>query len=129
MHLAVITILAVIGLWWFTRSRLLFHLSVRRGQVLVVSGRVPAGLLREIRDVFRGSRMSGSVKAYAEEQSGRLTASGGIDAGTAQRLRNMFGLYPASKLRQAPAIERPTLGQLSGIAWLAWLFESGLTRR
>jgi hypothetical protein len=28
-----------------------------------------------------------------------------------------------SKMRQAPAIAKPTLGQLSGIAWIAWLFE------
>jgi hypothetical protein len=31
--------------------------------------------------------------------------------------------YPASQLRQAPAVQQPTLGQLSGIAWLAWILD------
>ena len=38
-------------------------------------------------------------------------------------MRNTFMLYPASQLRQAPAIQQPTLGQLSGIAWLAWMLD------
>ncbi len=122
MHLAVIAILAVVGLWWFSRSRTMFHLSVRAGRVLVVSGRVPGGVLREFRDVFRGTTMSGSVRALRQEHGSRIVTSG-IDPRTTQRLRNVFGQYPASKFRQAPAIERPTMGQLLGIAWLAWFLE------
>jgi hypothetical protein len=38
-------------------------------------------------------------------------------------MRNVFALYPASQLRQAPAIAQPTLGQLMGVAWLAWLLD------
>ena len=129
MHLAAIAVLVVVGLWWFTRSRELFHVSVRAGRVLVVSGNVPPGLLASFREIFAGSAMSGSVKVRKQEHGARLVCSGSIDAGTTQRLRNVFALYPASKLRQAPAIDRPTLGQLSGIASLAWLFEGVIRRR
>lgn len=128
MHLAVIAVLTVVALWWFTRSSTLFHLSVRRGRVLVVSGRIPPGLLRDLRDVLEGTNVGGSIKAYKTESGGRLATSG-IDPRTTQRLRNVFGFYPASKLRQAPAIAKPSIGQLTGVAWLAWLFEGALTRR
>ncbi len=38
-------------------------------------------------------------------------------------MRNAFMLYPSAQLRSAPAIARPTLGQVVGIAWLAWMLE------
>jgi len=115
---------AVIGLWWFTRTRELFHVSVRHGKVLVVHGRVPGSMLHEIADAMaRPPVRRGSVRAMKTETGGRLTFSGDIDEGRRQRMRNVFALYPASQLRQAPAIEQPTLGQLVGIAWLAWMLD------
>jgi hypothetical protein len=38
-------------------------------------------------------------------------------------MRNAFMLYPASKLRQAPMVAKPSLGQVLGVAWLAWLLD------
>ena len=38
-------------------------------------------------------------------------------------MRNAFMLYPASKLRQAPAVKEPTFGQILGLAGLAWLLD------
>ena len=38
-------------------------------------------------------------------------------------MRNTFVQYPMSQLRSAPAIAQPTLGQLFGIAWLAWMLQ------
>ena len=32
-------------------------------------------------------------------------------------------LYPESQLRAAPPIKSPTLGQLTGLAWLAWMLD------
>ena len=114
----------VIGLWWFTRTRVLFHVSVRDGKVLVVKGRVPGGMLHEIAESMRRPKVRrASIRALKTETGGRLTFSGDIDEGRRQRMRNVFALYPASQLRSAPAIEQPTLGQLAGIAWLAWLFD------
>jgi hypothetical protein len=41
---------------------------------------------------------------------------------TEQRLRNVFGIHPVQKLRAAPPIRAKNLGQVLGIAWLAWMF-------
>ncbi len=48
-----------------------------------------------------------------------------MDEGRLQRLRNAFALFPTSKLRAAASVARPTLGQVLGIAWLAWLLDRG----
>src|SRR2546423_12631014 len=114
----------VVALWWFTRTRTLFHVSVRDGKVLLVSGRVPGAMLHEIADAMRRPKVRrASIRALKTETGGRLAFRGDIDEGRRQRMRNVFALYPASQLRNAPAIERPTLGQLAGIAWLAWLLD------
>jgi hypothetical protein len=123
MTWAVAAVLIVVGLWAFTRSRTLFVLSVRDGRVLVVRGRIPGRLLQELRDVVsRPPVRRATIRAWASEDGGHLSASG-VDEGTEQRLRNVFRLYPISQLRNAPRIAQPTVGQLLGIAWLAWLFE------
>jgi hypothetical protein len=97
-------------------------LSVKDGRVLVVRGRAPAGFLAEVKEVVRGVR-SATIRAVKGEDRARLSFSGDLGDAREQRLRNIFALYPASKLRQAPAIARPTLGQILGIAWLAWLLD------
>lgn len=104
------------------RANELFYLSVRHGEVLVVRGRVPPRLLSDIRDVVgRAAVKSASIRAVKESGAARLSVSGEVDANIAQRLRNVFGLYPIASLRSAPVISNPTLGQILGIAWLAWL--------
>lgn len=124
MGLAVVAVLAVLGIWWFSRQREMFCVSVRDGGVLVVRGRVPAGLLGDFKDVVAKPPVgSATIRAVKHEDAARLVVSGEIDDGRAQRLKNCFRLYPVSRLRTAPLIEKPTLGQLVGIAWLAWLFE------
>ncbi len=124
MFYAAAAVLALLGLWFFTRQSELFCLSVREGRVLVVRGRAPGGFVAEARAIVgRSSTMRGTIRAVKSDRGGRLTVSGGIDAATAQRLRNLFSLYPAAQLRHAPVIERPSLGQLLGVAWLAWLFD------
>jgi hypothetical protein len=124
MLLATIAVLGVLGLWWFTRTGELFCLSVRGGRLLLVRGRAPGGFISEARSIVaRASVESGTIRAFKTERGGRLVVSGGIDERTEQRLRNLFALYPASQLRHAPAIARPTFGQLVGVAWLAWLLD------
>jgi hypothetical protein len=115
---------AVLAIWWLTRMRELFHVSVRDGKVLLVRGRVPGNMLHEIAEAMSRPRVKrGSVKAFKTETGAVLRFSGDIDEGRQQRMRNIFALYPASQLRHAPAIRQPTLGQLTGIAWLAWLLD------
>src|SRR5262245_20466474 len=125
---AVVVIVALFGIWWWTRTQELFCISVRGSRALVVRGRVPGTLVTELGDAVRRSRVTSStIRAIKTERGGRLVASG-VDDGTLQQLRNIFGSYPIARLRQAPAIERPTLGQIAGITGLAWVFE-GLIRR
>lgn len=123
MSFALLLAFGAIALLWIARARELFLLSVRDGQVLVVRGRIPPGLLRDFRDVLsRAGVRRATVRAARSEGSARLSTSG-VDANTDQRLRNVFGTYPISRLATAPGISNPTFGQLLGIAWLAWLFE------
>ena len=104
----------------------LFLLSVRNGRVIVVRGRVPPGFLRDVRMIMRGVPRA-TIRGVKSEGHARITGSG-LDERVLQRLRNAFGTYPASRLRGAPPITRPTLGQVLGIAWLAWLLDSSLRR-
>lgn len=114
-----LTAAVLFGIWWLTRAGELFCVSVRNGRVLVVRGRPPAGFVSDMRGVARGVRRA-TIRAVKHEDRARLSFSGDLGEAREQRLRNLFALYPASKLRQAPAIGKPTLGQILGIAWLAW---------
>jgi hypothetical protein len=124
--MVVVLVLAVIvvGVWWLSRLSELFYISIRDGKALVVRGRVPVSMLQEFKEAIAGPKVKrGSIRAFKTESGGQLSCGGDIDEGREQRMRNTFMLYPASQLRHAPRIQQPTLGQLSGIAWLAWMLE------
>ena len=126
---AIAAVALVLGLWWLSRASEMFCVSVRNGRVLVVRGRVPPGLLGDIKDIVAKPAVSrATIRAVKHEEAARLLVSGNIDDGRAQRLKNCFRLYPIARLRSAPLIERPTLGQLLGIAWLAWFLDGTLRR-
>jgi hypothetical protein len=121
MLLAVVAATALAFLYLAVRARELFVLSVRSGRVLVVRGRVPSGFLGDVRSIVaRPPARSATLRAIKGEHHARLVVSGDIDEGRAQRLRNAFGLRPTAQLRAAPLVAKPTLGQVLGIAWLAW---------
>jgi hypothetical protein len=99
----------------------IFCISVRDGRCLVVRGRIGGSLLEGIADVvLRAKVKRGTVRAVKGEHHARLVFRG-IDEGTGQRLRNVFGHHPVQKLRQAPIASKRNLGQLLGVTWLAWL--------
>jgi hypothetical protein len=103
------------------RANEIFFVSVRDGRCLVVRGRIPGVLLEGISDVVLRSRVArGSIKAVRGDGHARLVV-GGMDEGTSQRLRNVFGTHPIQKLRAAQRPSHRNLGQLLGFAWLAWL--------
>jgi hypothetical protein len=109
---------------WTSRANELFCVSVRHGHVLVVRGRIPGRLFSDIRDVVSKPAVAhATIRASRAKHGARLVVSGAIDEGREQRLRNIFRLYPLSNLRAAPPIGQPTLGQLLGIAWLAWILD------
>jgi len=124
MALAALVVFVALVLLWASRGSEIFCVSVRNGRVLVVRGRAPAQLVVQIREVVqRPPVRSATIRAIKAEMGARLVVSGDIDEGRAQRLRNLFGLYPAAKLRSAPVVTDRTVGQFLGIAWLAWLFD------
>ena len=121
--LPLLAVAIVVAIWLFTRTGELFVVSVRNGVVLLVRGRIPNGMMADFAEVVRRPPIRrGTIRAIKTEHGSRLSFSG-IDESREQRMRNIFALYPASQLRHAPAIKRPTLGQLAGIAWLAWFFD------
>jgi hypothetical protein len=118
--------LAFVALVFFlsNRARELFVLSVRNGRVLVVRGRVPPAFLTDVKGIVAHPPVrSATIRGRKDEDHARLIISGDIDEGNAQRLRNVFGLRPMAQLRTAPNVNRPTLGQVLGIAWLAWMLD------
>ena len=121
-----VIVAAVVAIVFFAwRSAEIFCVSVRNGRAIVIRGRVPPALLRAIREIVGAQPevSRATIRASRGDHGARLTASGAIDDGRVQRLRNVFGLYPTSKLRSAPPVTRPTLGQFLGIAWLAWMLD------
>jgi hypothetical protein len=126
MTWVVLAVVAVV-LFFVWRAAEIFRISVRDGRALVIRGPVPPALLRAIREIVRSAPAvtHGTIRAVRGEDGARLTASGAIDEGRLQRLRNAFALFPTSKLRAAASVARPTLGQVLGIAWLAWRLDRG----
>jgi len=117
-------VVVVLAVWWLSRRSELFFISVRDGKALVVRGRVPVSMLQEFKEAVASPKVKrGSIRAFRTEGGGQLACTGGISEGREQRMRNTFMLYPASQLRHTPAIQQPTLGQLSGIAWLARMLD------
>ena len=110
-------VVAIVGY----RFNELFALSIRHGQLLLVRGRVPPGLLDAFADIARTSRIErATVRAVRGMQHARLVIRG-VDDGTAQRFRNVFGIHPVHELRAAPPVADRNFGQLLGWTWLAWL--------
>jgi hypothetical protein len=116
-------IVIIIGLMVAARMNELFCISVREGRVMVVRGRVPASLVHNIVDIVKRQKVDrGTIRGVRSDGHARLVTSG-IDEGTTQRLRNVFGQHPLQKFRSLPAAKTTrNVGQLLGVAWLAWVF-------
>jgi Protein of unknown function (DUF3634) len=103
------------------RMNEVFCLSVRDGKTIVVRGRIPRSVYASLSDVARRAEIRrATIRVVAGEHHARLSASG-VDQGTEQRLRNAFGVHPIQRLRSASAPTRRNLGQILGIAALAWM--------
>lgn len=118
--LFVVVALAAV-LWLAGRGNELFVLSIRDGELLVLRGRVPQGLLGDFRPIVRGVHR-GQLVARREGDGARLQGRG-LDATRMQRLRNLIGLRSAAQLLGAVPLRDPSIGQRLGIAGLAWWCE------
>lgn len=104
MVIVIFAVAIAAAVWWAGRATELFYVSVRDGKMLVVRGRVPVSLLQDFAEAVKDIRR-GSIKAWRAGDGGQLACSGDID------------------LRQVPAVREPTLGQVLGVVWLAWLLD------
>lgn len=107
-------------LFWLHRSAELFTLSWRHGELRLVRGRIPPMLRADFAQALGQMRVERcSVTARREVHGARLSAD--LDDFSAQRLRNIFQLYPVAQLRAAPAPEHGRLLRLLGFSSLVWL--------
>ncbi len=119
--LAVAGVLAI-ATFAIVRSSELFCVSVRDGRLLLVRGRIPSHLLAEFGEAVRDPAVRrGTIIGRRGEAGAELVVTGDVPDGRAQRMRNTFMLVPMAGLRSAPPPSRRTIGQVLGIAWLAWM--------
>ncbi len=111
-----------------SRANELFCVSIRAGRCLVIRGRVPPKLWRELVTVVEQAKIvHGTVRAVKRDGAARLVMEG-IEPRTQQRLRNALGSAGLSTMKFGTSEAREgsrNLGQLLGLTWLAWF----LTRR
>lgn len=79
----------------------LFALELRDGKLAVVRGHPPGSLVGDFEDILpRGVRQGRVVVRARRGAAGAELIVRGVDAGIEQRLRNVFGTYPVSRLRR-----------------------------
>jgi hypothetical protein len=110
-------------LLWLHRQSELFFLSWRNGELRLVRGRIPPMLKADLAEALSQMKVARcTVTARKEEGGARLSISG-MDDFSAQRLRNIFQLYPMSQLRVAAmAPEHGRLLRWVGFSSLVWIF-------
>ena len=89
--------LIALVLWAATRHNEIFRLTITRGRVTVVRGRVPPTFLSDLRETVKHVD-SATIHSVKEGGEGRLVFSSSIDERTAQRLRNAYAIYPGKRL-------------------------------
>lgn len=101
----------VVGvLLWVRRSRVLFTLTVRHGNIEAVAGRIATGMLHDLEDVFATTRASVDVRVTVERDTVVVRVkpqpTKGPDRAAnqalEQRIRNVVGIVPLARLRTAP---------------------------
>ena len=112
-------------LWRVKRAREQFLLSIRDGEVLVIRGCIPSGLLHDFRDVVA---MVTRGKITATRGAEGLVTTHGLNVQVAQRVRNVFGLCRKTALHTAPPLANPNWGQRLGLTALAWWCHNRRTR-
>lgn len=109
-------------LFWFllARSRRLFKIAIVGGKQTVVLGYAPVGLLNDFGSAVRAVKR-GSITATKTAGGASLSFTGDIDAGVAQQLRNIFGLYPVARLRAPELNKRHAVSDAFTLAWIVSL--------
>jgi len=106
--LIVFSVLLLVTLGILSRANELFAGRFDRGGFRLQRGRCPPALVRAIEDVARLERLD-SVTLSVRSSSGspRVTASGNIDDGQLQQLRNVVGRFEVAQIRRGAKQRRP----------------------
>ena len=115
--------LLILGYLLWVRAQLLFRIEIRGGRQTVTRGHVPMGLLNDFGAAVRGVKQ-GEVRAHKAEGGARLSFGGDVDPGVAQRLRNIFGLYPVARLRAPHIDKRRAVSDAFTLAWFVSIFRN-----
>jgi len=99
--LVALLVLLLVVLGVLSRANELFAGRFERGAFRLERGRCPAALMQAIEDVARLERLD-SVTLSVRSSSGspRVTASGNIDDGQLQQLRNVVGRFEVAQIRR-----------------------------
>jgi hypothetical protein len=81
-------------------------LRVRRGQVFPLRGRLPPGLLGDLRDIAASPPVARASLRITVENGRPMLRASGLPEGQLQRMRNCVGLHPLSRFRTAPPVRR-----------------------
>lgn len=119
----VIGALLLLGYWLWLRGQELFRIDIHGGKQTVTRGYAPVGLLNDFGSAVRGVQ-SGQIRALKSEGGARLSFSGDVDAGAAQRLRNIFSLYPVARLRAPHIDKRRAVSDAFTVAWFVGLLRN-----
>ena len=108
------TWIAVIGLVAFVigvivavdASRRLLDIHVDQGRILKLEGKAPGELVNDVTDVLERSRVTGRIVVRFEGDRAAVRATGEVDEGTVQRLRNVVGRFSTARLRAGHRVKR-----------------------
>ncbi|MDP3273604.1 MAG: DUF3634 family protein [Deltaproteobacteria bacterium] len=95
-------LLFAVLLYGISRSRVLFVITVKKGRIANVRGRCPPGLVGELSDALKGSDATGRLIAVPEGDIARVDGVGSFSKDTLQRVRNVLGTVPLTRLRATP---------------------------
>ncbi len=85
----------------FSRANELFRGRFDRGVFRLERGRCPAALVHALGDVARLERLDGvTLSVRSADGAPRVTASGNIDDGQLQQLRNVVGRFEVAQIRR-----------------------------
>jgi len=117
-----VALVSVVFFLWSMRRREIFRIEVREGRAEVVRGRVPPGMLGEIRALVAQPPpvRRATIFAFRGLSAARIYASGDLDASRQQRIRNIFSLYPTAQLRVAEEPESRSVWEMLGLM-IKWL--------
>jgi hypothetical protein len=91
------------GLWLLyvasRRAITLVELEMRGGQLEVIRGGIAPRILADLRDVARAApKANATVRIVRDRGLAKVEIDGQLDAGHAQRVRNVVGSLPLAKL-------------------------------